>query len=540
MSDPEKQVAQQPDDNQPKMVTLTIDGREVSVPEGVPLLDAASQVGIEISSFCHHPGLSVVAVCRQCLVTIEGSGKLVPSCQAVTKEGMIVHTQDERSTAARQQMLEFTLLNHPIDCPICDKAGECTLQKNYFDYDNHDSRVDVEKVHKPKVVDLGPHIVLDAERCIMCDRCVRVCDQVAGVHQLEFSNRGDHTVLGTAPGQRLDNPYSLNTVDVCPVGALTSKDFRFTMRAWELFSTPSICPGCSTGCNIEIHHRDERVWRVIPRENAAVNGWWMCDDGRFEYHSLREKRLAVPLENGLPSSWERALATAAAGIRKAIESDRESLGVVLSAQHSNEANYLLAKLARDHLGASRIYIAGKKPLPSRADDKLMDADVNPNRTGVLEILGETAAGGPATLEADLYEGTIKALLILGHDLPLNDQAVATVAALDTLIVITDRELGITNSATTALPAAAWVENDCTTTNRDGVVQRLRAAYPPQGLALPAWEIVAKLARACDAAMDYPNARTVFDDMIANVPAFAGSKWGRHVRPIQLRFAGSRG
>jgi NADH-quinone oxidoreductase subunit G len=213
-------------------VTLTIDGQPVTVAKGTNVLEAAKLLGIDISAFCYHPGLPIVAQCRQCLVSVEKNPKLQPSCQQVVGDGMVVHTTDEHSMLARKQQLEFTLVNHPIDCPICDKAGECTLQKLYFDHDNADSRVDTPKVHKPKVVDVGPHIVLDAERCILCSRCIRACDHTSGQHQLEFAHRGDHQVLTTAPGEQLDNPYSLNTVDVCPVGALTAKDFRFTMRAW--------------------------------------------------------------------------------------------------------------------------------------------------------------------------------------------------------------------------------------------------------------------------------------------------------------------
>jgi NADH-quinone oxidoreductase subunit G len=206
----------------PGTVTLTIDGQSVTVAKGTNVLEAARTLGIDISAFCYHPGLPIVAQCRQCLVSVEKSPKLQPSCQQVCADGMVVHTADPQSTLARQQQLEFTLLNHPVDCPICDKAGECTLQKLYFDHDNADSRVDVPKVHKAKAVDLGPTIVLDPERCILCSRCIRVCDEVSGEHQLEFAFRGDHEVLTTAPGAQLDNPYSLNTVDVCPVGALTS------------------------------------------------------------------------------------------------------------------------------------------------------------------------------------------------------------------------------------------------------------------------------------------------------------------------------
>ena len=522
-----------------EMVTLTIDGEEVTVPKGTNVLEAAKKLGHEVSAFCYHPGLSIAACCRQCLVEIENVPKLQPSCQAVATEGMAVQLSADRAVTARRQMLEFTLVNHPIDCPICDKAGECTLQRLYFDHDNKASRVDVPKVRKPKVVDLGPNIVLDAERCILCTRCIRVCDEVAGQHQLEMKNRGDHEELTTAPGEELDNPYSLNTVDVCPVGALTSKDFRFTMRAWELMMTPSVCNGCSTGCNIEVHHKNGRVWRLVPRHNPDVNDYWMCDEGRFTYHELREDRLAGPTVDALPASWDRALAAAAERLVPAIESDRSRVGVVLSAQHTNEDNYVLAKLARKMWQLERVYVGGKAPAPERADDILRDADVNPNSRGVRAIAGD-GVGDLEALEADLAAGALDALLVLGHELPLGDEALDQAGALSGLVVIADSELGLAKRAHVALPSAAWAEVHGTITNRQGLVQRMHAAYPPAGQALPAWEAVCRLGRACHAALSYAHAKAVFEEMVGSVPALEGASFGREVQPIQLRWANSRG
>ncbi len=524
------------------MVTLTVDGQEVTVPKGTNVLEAARSIGIDISAFCYHPGLSIAACCRQCLVSIEKAPKLAPSCQTTAGEGMVVTTQDSRSTLARKQMLEFTLVNHPIDCPICDKAGECTLQKLYFDHDNAPSRVDTPKVRKPKVVDLGPTIVLDAERCILCTRCIRVCDEVAGEHQLEMSYRGDHEVLGTAPGAELDNPYSLNTVDVCPVGALTAKDFRFTMRAWELYTTPSVCNGCATGCNIEIHHRNERVWRLIPRANTEVNQYWMCDEGRFTYHELRDTRLAGPVQGGLPSSWDKAISAAAGALKERVADNPERVGVVLSPQHSNEDNYVLAKLARDIWQLDNIYVGGKAPAPERADDILRDADVNPNTAGVRAIAdaGSFALKDLAALEADLEAGALDALLVLGHDHALSEAAIAKAGALDALVVLAWREVGLAAVASTTLACAAWAELHGTVTNREGRVQRMHAAYPAAGQALPAWEILTRLAQASDAALSYTHPKKIFEEMVGKVDAFKGAEWGKPARLLQLRFANSRG
>ena len=516
-------------------VNLTIDGIAVTVPKGTNVLEAARKIGVDISAFCYHPGLSIAACCRQCLVSIEKNPKLQPSCQQTAGEGMVVRTTDAVSTLARQQMLEFTLVNHPIDCPICDKAGECTLQKLYFEHDNHDSRVDTPKVHKPKVVDLGPHIVLDAERCILCTRCIRVCDEVADNHQLEMAHRGDHEELTTAPGERLDNPYSLNTVDVCPVGALTSKDFRFTMRAWELDASPSICPGCATGCNIELHHKADRVWRIQPRLNPEVNGHWMCDEGRFTYHELREQRLAVPTVDGLPASWERALETAGRKIAAALKTPG-TIAVVLSAQASNEDNFALVRLAA--AWKAQLYVAGRAPEPGRADDKLMDADVNPNTAGVMALA--PGAQPLAALEPGINTGATRVVVTLGHDLPMSETALGRLRAIDLHLALASHERGAVAGAGVSLPIAAWAEHAGSFTNREGKLQRFHAAVSPPGQAVAGWEAIVRLARATNANLTWAQARDLWKDMTAAVAAWKGAPWGREVRPTQLRFAGSRG
>ena len=515
------------------LVNLTIDDKPVSVPKGTNVLEAAKTAGIDISHLCYHPGLSSPAVCRQCLVEVAGQPKPVPSCYTPVTEGMKVIASSARVLTIRQQMLEFTLVNHPVDCPICDKAGECTLQKLYFDWDAKGSRTTIEKVHKPKRVDIGTHIVLDAERCILCTRCIRVCDEVAGVHQLDIIHRGNHSELSTAPGQSLDNPYSLNTVDVCPVGALTSKDFRFTLRAWELMMTPSVCNGCATGCNVEVHHSEGRIYRMIPRHNAEVNKYWMCDEGRFTYHDVHKDRLATPVEAGLPADWEKALTTAATKLQGVLDADRSALGVVLSATHSNEDNYLLARLAQEFLGVTKLYIAGKPAVPVREDKILRSADVNPNTRGARAIA--PSAGDAAALERDLSSGALRGLLVLGAETPN-----MTAPKLDALVVIATHERGFAPHAHVALPAAAWAEAHGTITNRDGKVQRMRAAVAPAGRALPAWEIVARLARKLGATMEAENPRAVFQEMVAKIPEFAGAQWGKEAPLVQLRFAGSRG
>jgi NADH-quinone oxidoreductase subunit G len=517
-------------------VTLTIDGQTVSVPKGTNVLEAARQLGIDISAFCYHPGLPIVAQCRQCLVSVEKNPKLQPSCQQVVAEGMVVHTTDPQSTLARKQQLEFTLVNHPIDCPICDKAGECTLQRLYFDHDNSDSRVDTPKVHKAKAVDIGPHIVLDQERCILCSRCIRTCDETSGQHQLEFSHRGDHELLTTAPGEQLDNAYSLNTVDVCPVGALTAKDFRFTMRAWELEATPSVCNGCATGCNIEIHHKNGRAWRLVPRHNPDVNKYWMCDEGRFTYHELREQRLAGSTIEGLPAAWDRAISAAAKRLGVFLK-DPAQIGVVLSATCCNEDNFALAKLAKEWK-AGHVFVAGKPPVPARADGRLRVADVNPNGAGVKAIADALGLATTPSFQLDkAVPANLRALVVLGDAVPGLDAG--KLKELE-VIALASHERGPVAHARVALPIAAWAETSGTVTNAAGRVQRMHAAFAPPGAAIAGWEAIVRLGHATGVKLPWTHAREVFKDMTAQVPAWKDLAWTRDVRPLQLRFAGSRG
>ena len=509
-------------------VTLTIDGQQVTVPKGTNVLEAARKLGNDISAFCYHPGLEIVAQCRQCLVSIEKNPKLQPSCQAVATDGMVVRTTDPQSTLARKQQLEFTLVNHPIDCPICDKAGECVLQRLYFDHDNADSRVDTPKVHKPKVVDLGPTIVLDQERCILCSRCIRVCDEVAGDHQLEFAHRGDHELLTTAPGAQLDNPYSLNTVDVCPVGALTSKDFRFTMRAWELEATPSVCNGCATGCNIEVHHKHGRAWRLVPRHNPDVNQYWMCDEGRLTYHDLREQRLAAATVDGLPAGWDRAVRAAADKLKTPA-----GVAVVLSAVCSNEDNFALAKLAK--AWGCKVLTTGKPPVPARADGKLRVADVNPNTAGVAAIASALGLTAKAVGDAGALDG-VATLFVLGDVLAIDAGKLRELE----VIAVSAHERGHVTNAKIALPIAAWAETAGTVTNAKGLVQRMHAAFPPPGQALPGWEVLARIGQLTNVPLAWTHVREVFKDMTAQVAAWNALTWAREARPLALRFAGSRG
>ena len=524
----------------PQTVTVTIDGKPHQFPKGTNLLEACNEAGCNVPFFCYHPGLSSPAVCRQCLVDVKGQPKPVPSCYTPVADKMEVTTNSPRVLDVRRQMLEFTLLNHPIDCPICDKAGECTLQKHYFDWDAKLARNDGIKVHKNKVVDLGKHIVLDQERCILCTRCIRVCDEVAHTHELEMAQRGDHEVLTTSPGRRLDNPYSLNTVDVCPVGALTAKDFRFAMRAWELYTTPSVCPGCATGCNIDIHSSRDRIYRLVPRVNEAVNKHWMCDEGRFTYKAAQTQRLTAPMVGGTMVDWDQALDEATKRLRPLLDNDPGKVGVVFNAQSTNEDLYALSRLALQHLGVGKAYLAGRDQ--GWHDDILVSADKNPNTAGAVAI-GGGRLNSLVDLANDLKSGVITGLLVLGADGILVGPAAAAalpLRRLSALVVISSHQDPLVEAAHVALPMAVWAEVDGTFTNKMGMVQRIRSAVPPAGDSLPGWDILCHLARKLGATMDWDSAKTVFAEARQKLPFMKDADWGRARLPVQLRFANSRG
>jgi NADH-quinone oxidoreductase subunit G len=272
------------------MPTVEIDGTKVEVADGQTVIQAADRAGIEIPHYCWHPGLSISGNCRMCLVEIEKSPKLQIACNTRVTDGMVVHTTSEKTKTAQKAVLEFLLINHPIDCPVCDQAGECKLQEYYMDYDRQRSRMPLEdKVHKGKAIPIGQHVMLDQERCILCARCTRFCDEVTKTSELGIFERGDHSRIELAHGKTLDNPYSINVVDICPVGALTNREFRFKARVWYLERTDSVCGACANGCNMEIYHREGRIFRFQPRANMDVNDYWMCDAGRLSCVSSRAK-----------------------------------------------------------------------------------------------------------------------------------------------------------------------------------------------------------------------------------------------------------
>ncbi len=315
------------------MIKLTIDGREVESPEGSTVIQAAEKLGIFIPRYCYHPGLSIAGNCRICLVDVEKNPKLQIACNTPVAPGMVVHTKNEKAEDGRRAVLEFLLANHPLDCPVCDQSGECDLQNFYMNFGLYDPRFREQKVKKKKAVALGPHVMLDQERCILCSRCVRFSDEISKTGEFGIFNRGDRAELGLYPGVVLDNPYSANVIDICPVGALTEREFRFKARVWYLSSAPSVCNGCSTGCNIDVHfvldrpHLNDgaRVLRLKPRVNPDVNEWWMCDEGRFGFHWIDRERLTKVRHRGADSTWEAGVLRASARIWRSSRRSGSSL-----------------------------------------------------------------------------------------------------------------------------------------------------------------------------------------------------------------------
>src|SRR3954467_3407739 len=373
-------------------VTLTIEGRQVTVPNGTTILEAAKYAGILIPHYCYHPGLPVAGVCRMCLVEVEKAPKLAPSCATAAAEGQVVHVHSEKALEARQGVLEMLLINHPLDCPICDQAGECELQDYTFQEGRSEGRYREPKRFNP-VEDFGGDVVYVANRCILCTRCVRFMDDIAEDPVLNVSERGDRALIGKFEGQDLTHAWAGNVVDLCPVGALLSKDSLNKARAWEMDRASSVCPNCSQGCNMIVETRDNAVVRLRPRANDAVNKYFMCDHGRLNYRWMNGRdRLASPeVRRGnslVPVDWEIALAEAAQMLQG------RTARVLASPMLSNEALFLLGKLARKTggSGAFRVPQGAEAPLPG-VEDLALRPDRAANGRGA-ELMGFTRSDAP--------------------------------------------------------------------------------------------------------------------------------------------------
>src|SRR5262245_4883026 len=471
------------------MPKIFIDDREIDIGERENLIDAAARAGVHIPHFCYHPGLSVAGNCRQCLIEVEGVPKPQIACNTPVKDGMRIHCDTPAIREARRGVLEFLLLNHPIDCPICDRAGECRLQEYYMGHGLYDSRRNVDKVRKPKVVDLGPLVVLDVERCVLCSRCVRFCQEVAKVEELYIKERGHESEITTFPGQPLENPYSGNVVDICPVGALLSKDFRFKSRVWWLKKADSICPSCERGCNIRIDHHWNQVQRLVPRHNPEVNSYWMCDRGRVEFAWVNENRMLEAEHAGR----SLVLGDAVGLLAERLQAAAPAVAVLLSPKLANEDLLVLRHLFTAVLPIAPLGAGSLEP-PQPEDALLRRADPHPNTRAtvalglaadarrlcsaaeakVLFVIGDDPVGWDATLAADLGRFAFVAAALTNR----NATAAAVQAAGGLL-----------------LPLATWAEYAGSFTNFEGRVQRFEAALAPAGSARAGFELGLELAVA---------------------------------------------
>ncbi len=488
-----------------KLVNLTIEGRPVSVPEGTTILEAAKTAGVLIPHYCYHPGLKIAGVCRMCLVEVEKSPKLAPSCATTVMEGQVVNVFSQKALDARKGVLELLLINHPLDCPICDQAGECELQDYTFQEGRADSRYREPKRFNP-AEDFGGDVMYVTNRCILCTRCVRFMGDVAGDRALCVEERGDRARIGIAPDHDLSHPWAANVVDLCPVGALVSKDFLNKARAWELDRTASVCPNCSQGCNITLEMRDQTLVRMKPRSNSEVNHFYLCDEGRLNYHWVnRDDRLETPMVAGKPASWESALAAAGAALKGA------TAHVVASASLSNEALWLLKQAA----GAGRFRVAkGAEAALRGVADLALRADRAPNATGA-EMLGFKCADYPLA-------GASGVVVLAGEDCEgLDTAALAGAKAVIVLGTVVPKGLP---AGAILLPIANFAEEEGTFTNLRGRVQRFLQARPAPGFARASWMAMAGLAAATGKIAAYDSAAAVFAAMAGAEGAFSGMSY----------------
>lgn len=461
-------------------VKIKINGREIEAEEGKTILQTALANGIYIPHFCYHPYLSIKGSCRMCLVWIEKRPKLEIACNTVVQEGMVIETENEEVKEARRAVLEFNLKNHPVDCPICDKAGECTLQDFYMAYDFQPSRLSEkdQKVKKGKRIPMGPTLLLDQERCVMCHRCIRFMREVAKNECITDARRGDRTVITTFPGEIIEDPYSLNLVDICPVGAWTSKNFRFKKRVWFLTKSPSICPVCARGCNIFIDHENEIVYRIRPRENPEVNQSWICDEGRLAYSALNENRLARSLVRNGDELKELSLESALSYAGKLLEEHRGKILGIISASASLEEAEVFKKLLQA-LGGE---VVAHQRKPAKDDFLLKRAERDSNLKGLLQI----------GIDRQVGQDIVKAELLLVLE-SLYSERIEGVKG-KKMVVLSPKRSEMVEDSLLALPIGAYAEIEGTFVNFEGKAQKFYPALGLKGDAKAGVRIIQELAK----------------------------------------------
>jgi NADH-quinone oxidoreductase subunit G len=507
------------------MPTFKLDGNAIPFEAGDTIIKAAWKQGIEIPHYCWHPGLSAPANCRMCLVEIapkpgarpvsldildwdakagqyhvRQKPKLQPACYTPAAEGMeVLGDTSDHVREARRDVQEFLLLNHPVDCPICDQSGECKLQDYWLEHGQYQKRMRDEPVHKPKGVVFGPTIVYDAERCVMCTRCIRFMSEVAKDPVLDMRERGNLNEITVAPGRQLDGHYTFMTEHVCPVGALTTKDFRFKARVWFLRTASAVCQGCATGCNAHLDYdpRYNRAYRYRPRDNEKVNKFWMCDEGMLSYKEAHDGRLLEAKIRGISTSTSKALE-----LTKTLfaQVPKESIALVLSAQHSLEDNWALLELGRVLIGTKNVYMAGKAD--GYEDDILIHRDKNPNTKGVQELASGVLPVD--ALPAEVAAGRITHIVALGGAASVDPEVLRPA----TIVTIASHDGPLAAAATVLLPASSWAEQSATYVNVQGMRQVSEKALEPQGASKPGWKQIADLAASLGYASSWTKVKQI--------------------------------
>jgi NADH-quinone oxidoreductase subunit G len=511
------------------MPRISVDGREYEVAEGRTILQALDDLGIlmngvDVPHYCWHPKLSIDGSCRLCQVEVEGFPKLQIACDTPVKDGMVVQTKTDRVKRAREGVMELLLVNHPLDCPICDQAGECKLQDYAFEYGVPHARTREPRRALKKRYELGPTIVLDQERCILCRRCVRFCREVPKTGELAVFGRGDHSVIDLFPEVELENDYSMNVADICPVGALTTKDFRFKIRVWFLEDAPGVCTGCAAGCNIHLGVANNKVYRYVPRRNDDVNETWICDEGRLSYKAIGapDRLTEVSLRRGdgplQAVSREEAVAAAAERMRAVLDAKGPAAIAALASPHAtNEDLFVLRRLLRA-LGSDA---AGVPVVRGRSDDLLIQAEKAANASGARAL----GFGDPGPVLERIRAGGVDVLLVMGHDVldPAWLGSEAALAAVETVILLDTHHSPLERVARVVFPTRHVAEKRGTLTNHEGRVQRVEPAVEPAHEAYAEGEILTRIGRALGLAGFEAGfeARAVSKEMGQEVAAFSG-------------------
>ena len=516
------------------MPSFELDGKTVEFEPGEKILSAAMRAGIQIPHYCYHPGMSVVATCRMCMVDVIDMGngrpapKLQTSCSMDAVEGMKVETMNEKVKDAKELVMEYLLINHPLDCPICDQSGECVLQDYSFEFGSGKSEMEYSKrVYGWR--DIGTFVALERNRCIHCTRCDRFTREITGTNEFGMFNRGHELTVDTYSDRPMINQFQGNMADICPVGAITEKEFRFKRRVWKLKKTPSICVGCSTGCNVTIEYDKNEVFRLKPRDNPDVNKWWMCDQGRLTYKDLniRENRVAHPLgktaEGFQEISWENAFSAIQEKISELQPTSNEVIGLV-DTHASNEELYLFKKLLKEGFDSDQLFfpdLEWEQPVSDFFINSLITSDKSPNRAGA-RMVGLMGAKSSEEVTSKIPTGT-KVLLVFGK--PFEDENLLSQAGNIPLVInIAAWQSGWSETADVTLPGRLHSEKDATYTNKAGRVQRVNTAIRAFHKTRPDWMILCGLMELLDVDNKADSAEAVFQELSENEKGFQGLQW----------------